>query len=64
MASEHREVGALLERMRAAAEDYRVPEWGCRSYRALFSELERLETDVLRHVHAENHVLKPRFGAA
>jgi regulator of cell morphogenesis and NO signaling len=27
------------------------------------AELEALEGDVLRHVHLENHVLAPRFGA-
>lgn len=64
MVSEHREVGELLARMRSAADDYRVPDWGCRSYQALFSELERMEADVLRHVHAENYVLKPRFHEA
>jgi regulator of cell morphogenesis and NO signaling len=61
MLSEHQDVGALLWRMRAAADDYRVPEWACRSYRTLFAELEKLEADVLVHVHAENYVLKPRY---
>jgi regulator of cell morphogenesis and NO signaling len=46
--------------MRTAAEDYSVPEWACDSYRTLFRELERLEADVHRHVHLENHVLLPR----
>jgi regulator of cell morphogenesis and NO signaling len=61
MRDEHAGVGALLGRMRAAAEGYAVPDWACNSYRTLFRELERLETDVLRHVHLENHVLMPRF---
>ncbi len=38
------------------------PEWACNSYRALFSELQALETDVLQHVHLENHALRPRFS--
>jgi regulator of cell morphogenesis and NO signaling len=59
---EHAAVGELLDRMRTASEDYAVPEWACNSYRTLFRELERLETDVLRHVHLENHVLLPRFA--
>jgi len=58
---EHAAVGALLHRMRAESDDYAVPDWACTSYRALFRELERLETDVLRHVHLENHVLLPRL---
>jgi len=58
---EHAAVGVLLHRMRAQSDDYAVPAWACTSYRALFRELERLETDVLRHVHLENHVLLPRL---
>ncbi|HEX6837557.1 MAG TPA: DUF542 domain-containing protein, partial [Polyangia bacterium] len=59
---EHAVVGELLGRMRSATGEYAVPEWACNSYRTLFRELERLETDVLRHVHLENHVLLPRFA--
>jgi regulator of cell morphogenesis and NO signaling len=62
MHEEHLAAGALLERMRRVTEDFRVPDWGCKSYRTLFSELEQLEGDVLEHVHLENHVLMPRFG--
>jgi regulator of cell morphogenesis and NO signaling len=60
--SEHQEVGVLLATIREAANDYVEPEWACRTYRTLFSELVRLEADTLRHVHLENHVLAPRFG--
>lgn len=59
---EHAVVGELLGRMRTATEEYAVPAWACNSYRTLYRELERLETDVLRHVHLENHVLLPRFS--
>lgn len=62
MAREHEELGRLLARMRAATEDYSIPDWACGSYRGLFAELENLESDVLRHVHAENWVLKPRYA--
>ncbi|GEJ55415.1 iron-sulfur cluster repair di-iron protein [Anaeromyxobacter diazotrophicus] len=61
MLEEHRAVGALLERSRSLSDGFTVPEWGCNSYRVLMAELEALETDVLRHVHLENHVLMPRF---
>ncbi|MDQ3037372.1 MAG: iron-sulfur cluster repair di-iron protein [Myxococcota bacterium] len=63
MQEDHLAVGALLEQMRDATEDYRLPEWACNSYRTLFSELAQLEGDVLTHVHLENHVLQPRFAA-
>ncbi|MBL8921283.1 MAG: DUF542 domain-containing protein [Myxococcaceae bacterium] len=61
MHSEHLAVAELLRRIREAAEDFTLPEWACRSYTALFGELEALERDVFTHVHLENHVLKPRF---
>ena len=61
---EHESVGELLKWIRSATEDYLVPDWACTTYRTLFRELEQLETDVLRHVHLENHVLLPRFADA
>lgn len=64
MNDEHLAVGELLDGIRGATEDYAVPDWACGSYRRLFAELERLEGDVLKHVHLENHVLKPRFADA
>lgn len=64
MLDEHLAVGSLLERIRAAAEDFSLPDWACRSYQTLFAELEALEADVFTHVHLENHVLRPRFTTA
>jgi regulator of cell morphogenesis and NO signaling len=61
MTTDHHEVAAILERIRAASEDFKLPEWACNSYRTLFSELRQLEGDVFVHVHLENHVLAPRF---
>jgi regulator of cell morphogenesis and NO signaling len=62
MNADHLAVGALLERMRDAADGFVTPEWGCNTYRVTMQELEALEGDVLRHVHLENHVLMPRFA--
>jgi len=61
MHADHLAVGRLIGHLREQTDDYATPEWGCRSYRLLMSELEDLETDLLRHVHLENHVLMPRF---
>lgn len=62
MAKEHVAVGLKLAQMRDSADDFSTPSWGCNSYRALMAELERLEIDILHHVHLENHVLMPRFA--
>jgi regulator of cell morphogenesis and NO signaling len=63
MHQDHLAVGTLLGELRAHADGFTTPEWGCTSYRTLMAELENLEGDVLRHVHLENHVLMPRFAA-
>ena len=63
MQDEHLAVAKLLERIRAASDEFTLPEWACNSYNTLFSELQQLESDVFTHVHLENHVLKPRFAA-
>ncbi|MCC6558734.1 MAG: hemerythrin domain-containing protein, partial [Polyangiaceae bacterium] len=63
MHSEHLIVAELLERIRAASDDFSLPDWACNSYRTLFAELRQIESDIFTHVHLENHVLKPRFAA-
>jgi regulator of cell morphogenesis and NO signaling len=63
MRAEHDEVGAAIARVRDLAHAYEPPEWACRTYRLAMAELEDLETDLLRHVHLENHVLAARFLA-
>jgi regulator of cell morphogenesis and NO signaling len=62
MNAEHLAVGTKLAQIRALADDFTTPDWGCNSYRALMSELGNIEADVLQHVHVENHVLMPRFA--
>jgi regulator of cell morphogenesis and NO signaling len=63
MNAEHLAVGTKLAQIRALADDFTTPDWGCSSYRAMMSELRNLEADILQHVHVENHVLMPRFTA-
>jgi regulator of cell morphogenesis and NO signaling len=62
MMGEHLAVAELLERIHDASDGFRVPVWGCNSYRALFSELRTMDGDIREHVHLENHVLCPRFA--
>ena len=63
MHEDHLAVAKLLERIRAAADDFTLPPWACNSYRTLFSELRKVESDVFAHVHLENNVVRPRFAA-
>lgn len=62
MQADHHEVAALLERIRAASDEFSIPSWACGSYRMLFKELQAIESDTFAHVHLENHVLAPRFA--
>lgn len=61
MFEEHAAVGERLARLRTITDDFAAPSWGCGSYRTLMRDLLEVETDTLRHVHTENHVLMPRF---
>jgi regulator of cell morphogenesis and NO signaling len=63
MHEDHLAVGDLLARIRTLTAGFTTPQWGCSTYRVLMKELDALEADILRHVHLENHVLAPRFGA-
>ncbi len=64
MLADHLEVAKQLEHIRALSHDFGLPDWACTSYKTLFAELQRVETDTFTHVHLENHVLRPRFLAA
>ena len=64
MTDDHGAISALLVRIRAASEDFALPDWACMSYRTLFSELRQLEAQLSARLHLENHVLRPRFPSA
>lgn len=59
MLDEHDRVGELLAGIRTVTGEYRVPDDGCASYRALYAELAELEADTHVHVHKENNELFP-----
>jgi regulator of cell morphogenesis and NO signaling len=59
MLGEHDTVGGLLAELRTVTGQYRVPDDGCGSYRALYAGLAELEADTHLHVHKENNVLFP-----
>lgn len=61
---DHTEAGAALAKLRELADDYRLPEGACNTWRALWAGLEALETTMHEHVHLENNVLFPRAAAA
>lgn len=62
MVEDHHDIVRLLELSRDATEDFHVPDWACNSYRSLVTQLEQLETELLAHLHLEQHALAPRFA--
>lgn len=57
---EHDDHGANLQRLREIATDYAPPPEACATWRALYVGLERLEAELMEHIHLENNVLFPR----
>ncbi|MEZ4321828.1 MAG: iron-sulfur cluster repair di-iron protein [Myxococcota bacterium] len=60
MESEHRRLGALLERLRELTSDFRCPPGACPTWNALWAGLDALTEDLHVHVHLEDHILFPR----
>ncbi len=63
MRHEHDDHGANLERLAALTGDFTPPADACRTWRALYAGLDRLREELMLHIHTENNVLFPRFGA-
>lgn len=57
---EHDDHGASLERLREITTDYAPPAEACATWRALYAGLEKLEAELMEHIHLENNVLFPR----
>ncbi|HAT4283651.1 TPA: iron-sulfur cluster repair di-iron protein [Clostridium perfringens] len=59
--SEHEAAGEILKELAEVTEDYKVPEWGCISFKLLYDYLHHLEKDLFIHIHKENNILFPRY---
>lgn len=60
MTQEHEEHGESLHKIREATHDLSLPADHCTSWKQLYIELRRLETELMEHIHLENYVLFPR----
>ncbi len=60
MMQEHDDHGASLRRLRELATDFSPPPEACATWRALYAGLEKLESELMEHIHLENNVLFPR----
>ena len=63
MQHDHDKIGRLVHELRDVTENYEPPEDACTSYRVLYDELSRFESELHEHIHLENNVLLPRAVA-
>ena len=63
MRHEHDDHGQHLARILALSNDATPPEGACTTWRALCAGIRKFADDLQEHVHLENNVLFPRFGA-
>lgn len=55
--NEHEAAGDILKELAEVTDDYKVPEWGCISFKLLYNYLHDLEKDLFIHIHKENNIL-------
>ncbi|MDD3144919.1 MAG: DUF542 domain-containing protein [Candidatus Gracilibacteria bacterium] len=60
MESEHDNYGDMLLELKKLTSNYTLPDGACRSYQALYANLQKLEEDLMRHTNLENFILHPR----
>lgn len=60
LVEDHDDTARHLARLHELTNDFTAPEDACNTWRAYMDALDRLEQDVHRHVHKENHVLFPK----
>lgn len=60
MTAEHEAHGQQLEEIHRLTSDFNPPEGACGTWRALYSGLEKLEEELMEHIHLENNILFPQ----
>ncbi|MCM2348792.1 MAG: iron-sulfur cluster repair protein YtfE [Bacteriovoracaceae bacterium] len=60
MNAEHESHGKQLEEAHRLTSDFVPPEGACGTWRALYAGLEKLEEEIMDHIHLENNILFPR----
>lgn len=60
MMQEHDDHGANLKQLRELTTDFHPPREACATWRALYRGLEKLEAELMEHIHLENNILFAR----
>lgn len=59
MNAEHEGHGRQLDDLRHLTNNFKAPEGACGTWRALFAGAEKLEEELMEHIHLENNILFP-----
>jgi regulator of cell morphogenesis and NO signaling len=60
LTEEQKQVTAAMEYIKHLTDDYYIPDYAGRTYKAAFEELKRFEKDIHQHFHIENNILFPK----
>jgi regulator of cell morphogenesis and NO signaling len=60
MTAEHDTHGRQLEEVRRQTSNFSCPPEACPTWKALYKGLEKLEEELMEHIHLENNVLFPQ----
>lgn len=60
MTAEHDSHGQQLNEIHRLTSDFTPPQDACGSWRTLYKGLEKLEEELMEHIHLENNILFPR----
>lgn len=63
MRHEHDDHGVNLRAIAELTDNGTPPDGACNTWRALYGGIRKLADDLMEHIHLENNVLFPRFGA-
>lgn len=63
MRIEHDDHGERLHALEDLTRNFTPPDDACPTWRALYTGLRKLVDDLMEHIHLENNVLFPQFGA-
>ena len=59
MTSEHESHGQQLEVLHHMTKDFVPPQDACPTWKSLYRGLEKLEEELMEHIHLENNILFP-----
>jgi regulator of cell morphogenesis and NO signaling len=57
MENEHIELGNILKELEKLTDNFRIPEYACRTWSVCYTTLAEFVDDLYRHIHLENNVL-------